>query len=127
MFKINQPAMALNSDDVPGATYKMWNTWQVPASSTPDHTLGWTATVARSAPGGYQITLVINCHGFYDKGSDGKLVGGFGLALGTGIRMARHAEVLDPRAVRLLHRDHGLRRRAHHGRNFVDGLIHGYD
>jgi hypothetical protein len=87
MFKINQPAMALNADDVPGATYKMWNTWQVPASSTPDHTLGWTATVARSAPGGYQITLIINCHGFYDEGSNGKLVGGFGLALGTGIRM----------------------------------------
>jgi hypothetical protein len=85
VIKIKQPAMALNAEDVPGAKYKMYNTWNVPSTDTPEHILGWTGSVARAAPGGYLPSLIINCHGYYGTGSDGHSVGGFGLKLGTGI------------------------------------------
>lgn len=79
--------MALNSDDVPGAGYRMWNTWEVPASDNPDHILGWCAQVASGAPGGFLKFLIINCHGFYNNTSRSG-TGGFGLKIGTGIRLA---------------------------------------
>jgi hypothetical protein len=85
VIKMRQPAMALNSEDVPGARYKMYNSWTVPGSERPEHILDWTARVASGAPGGKLSSLVVNCHGFYDKGSAGKMVGGFGLSLGTGV------------------------------------------
>ena len=84
MIKIQQPSMALNSHDVPGAGYRMWNTWNVPANDNPDHILGWCATVASSAPGGYLRCLIINCHGFYNNTSRSG-TGGYGLSIGTGI------------------------------------------
>lgn len=84
MIKIEQPSMALNSHDVPGAGYRMWNTWNVPANDNPDHILGWCATVGSSAPGGYLRCLIINCHGFYNNTSRSG-TGGFGLKMGTGI------------------------------------------
>src|SRR4051812_40447523 len=89
MFKIPQPAMALNAHDVPGARYKMWNTWTVPSSDNAKHILDWTGCVAHSAPGGYLPSVVLNCHGFYGAQSGtGTTVGGFGLKMGTGIRRA---------------------------------------
>lgn len=88
-IEVAQPSMALNSEDVPGARYRMWNTYNVPATHDPDHILGWCATVASSAPGGFLRMLVINCHGFYgSSGCGGGSTGGFGLSLGTGIRRA---------------------------------------
>ncbi len=81
MITIPQPAMALNAVDVPGPPYKMWNTYHVPSTHTADHILGWTATVAKGAPGGKLRALVINCHGYTSK-----KIGGYGLNLGTGIR-----------------------------------------
>jgi len=44
-IEIDQPSMALNSDDVPGTHYRMWNTWEVAANRTAADILGWTATV----------------------------------------------------------------------------------
>jgi hypothetical protein len=82
---IPQPSMALNAVDAPGKHYRMWNTWEIAATENIDHILDWTATVASGAPGGYLRVLVINCHGYYN-GSSRSSTGGFGLALGTGIR-----------------------------------------
>jgi hypothetical protein len=84
---IPQPSMALNSHDVPGAKYRMWNTWDVPANDNPGHILGWCASVASGATDGYLRVLIINCHGWY-SGSGRGATGGFGLSLGTGIRRA---------------------------------------
>jgi hypothetical protein len=86
MIKMRQPAMVLNADDVPGARYRMYNTWTVPSTDSPQHILDWSASVARAAPGGYLPSLILNCHGFYGAGSGGATLGGFGLKLGTGIR-----------------------------------------
>jgi len=85
MITIPQPSMALNASDVPGAKYKMWNTWEVPETETPDHILRWSAQVASVATGGYLRALIINCHGYYGFNAQGRLVGGFGMKLGTGI------------------------------------------
>jgi hypothetical protein len=82
-ISIPQPSMVLNSHDVPGASYRMWNTWNVPANDNPQHIMEWCATVASGATDGYLRVLVINCHGWYSGGT-----GGYGLSLGTGIRRA---------------------------------------
>jgi hypothetical protein len=63
MITLEQPSMALNAEGVPGPDYHMWNTWRVPATDSPSHILGWSATVAKGAPGGKLHNLVINCHG----------------------------------------------------------------
>ncbi|HYE72168.1 MAG TPA: hypothetical protein VEF04_02515 [Blastocatellia bacterium] len=68
------PHMVLNSHNVPEPEYKMWNTWKVAASESPDHMMDWIATVAKAAPGGKLATLVFNTHG----------CGAF-LGVGTGI------------------------------------------
>jgi hypothetical protein len=89
LIDIPQPAMAWNAKNVPGPDYKMWNTWQVDETQTPQHMLEWTAYVARTAPGGKLKSLVINCHGIYAKfgcNADGKSCkegGGFGLSIGA--------------------------------------------
>jgi hypothetical protein len=88
MFKLPSPAMALNSHDVPGARYRMYNTYEVPEGDDAAHLLGWIAAVARGAPGGVLNSVVLNCHGFYGTGMDGKLLGGFGLKMGKGILRA---------------------------------------
>ena len=55
--------MALNAADVPGPHYKMWNTWEIPASEDPNHILGWASAVAKGASGGKLNALVFNSHG----------------------------------------------------------------
>lgn len=79
--------MCLNAPDAPGAHYRMWNTWEVPATDNAEHILGWAAAVAGGAPGGSLKALVINCHGFYNSTTRSG-TGGFGLKLGTGIQRA---------------------------------------
>jgi len=85
-IEIDQPSMALNSDDVPGTHYRMWNTWEVAANRTAADILGWTATVAAGAPGGYLRSVIINCHGYYNGTDSRSDTGGYGLKIGTGIR-----------------------------------------
>jgi hypothetical protein len=84
MMEIPQPAMAMNSHDVPGAEYKMTNTWKVAADVTPQHMMGWAANVFKGfkekLPNNI-TTLIINCHGLLRNDR-----GGFGLDIGTGIR-----------------------------------------
>ena len=85
-IKVEQPAMALNSADVPGAKYEMWNTWTVDPKDNSDKIAGWIAKVATGAPGGRLRFVLWNCHGFY---AGGKLkTGGYGLKMGTGIYRA---------------------------------------
>ena len=84
-IEITQPSMALNSDDVPGTHYRMWNTWEVASDKTADDILGWTATVADGATDGYLRSVILNCHGFYNNTTRSG-TGGFGLKMGTGIR-----------------------------------------
>ncbi|MCI0335950.1 MAG: hypothetical protein L0226_00090 [Acidobacteria bacterium] len=85
MIKVDQPSMALNAVDVPGAHHMMWNTWTVAANETSGHILYWIASVVTGSPGGYLKMVILNCHGFYGTGSSGKSTGGFGLKLGQGI------------------------------------------
>lgn len=87
MIEIPQPSMALNAVDAPGARYKMWNTYDVPEDHDPIHILGWCAKVASEVTGGLKA-LVINSHGFYNKHPLLGGTGGFGIAIGTGIRRA---------------------------------------
>lgn len=57
------PHMALNSHNVPGTRYKMWNTWSVPKTTAVEHMVDWIATVADNAPDSYLQTLIFNSHG----------------------------------------------------------------
>ena len=56
--------MTLNSKvNPPIARYQMWNTWDIDATHSPEHIVGWSATVARRATGGKLKNLVIQSHG----------------------------------------------------------------
>jgi hypothetical protein len=87
MIKVPQPAMVLNSHNVPSAKYRMENTWDVGKNESPQKILGWVAHVLsgfdRSNPERDPITLIINSHGLAQSGR-----GGYGIAIGTGIRRA---------------------------------------
>jgi hypothetical protein len=63
MITLIQPSMALNAQDVPGPDYVMWNTWKVPQATPAVDVLGWTANVARGAPGGRLNAILLNGHG----------------------------------------------------------------
>ena len=80
MIQIPQPALALNSHNVPQPILRMWNYGVVPATNSPDEIMGWIQHIAASAPGRKLKSLVLNCHGM---GRSGQL--GYGLAIGTGI------------------------------------------
>lgn len=83
MIEIPQPALALNSHDVPQPILRMWNFGVVPASNSPVTIMGWIQHVAASAPNRRLKSLVLNCHGI---GRSGQL--GYGLSIGTGINHA---------------------------------------
>jgi hypothetical protein len=94
MIEIPQPSIALNSHDVPGTKYDMWETWQVPASASADWIASFCSILATGTDEGGVKCLVMNCHGNYDKGTkksgQPKLIetGGFGLGLGQGITLS---------------------------------------
>ncbi len=96
-IKIPQPAIVLNSQHFPSTKpggYKMANTYDVSASHSPSHMLGWAAEVMKGfkKDGAQTITMVINCHGreniTYDDKGNVTRHGGFGLRIGTGIHTA---------------------------------------
>ena len=94
MIEIPQPSIALNSHDVPGTKYDMWETWNVPASASADWIVAFTSILASGSSEGGVKCLVINCHGDYGKGTKksgkSKLIetGGFGLLLGEGFTLS---------------------------------------
>jgi hypothetical protein len=63
MIKIPQPAMVLNAENAPEPHYRMWNTRRVGSDEDPYWIMQNVASVARSAPGGKLVSLVINSHG----------------------------------------------------------------
>lgn len=93
-IKIPQPAIVLNSQDFPSTKrggYRMANTYDVSASHSPAHMMGWAAEVMKGfkKDGAKSITMIINCHGRERSvtRADGTKFssGGFGLKIGTGI------------------------------------------
>lgn len=91
-IEIPQPSIALNSHDVPGTKYDMWETWNVPANNTASDIMLKSMILGICADEDMKC-LVINCHGNYGKGTNSsgnpKLIstGGFGLSLGQGINL----------------------------------------
>lgn len=94
MIEIPQPSIALNSHDVPGTKYEMWETWNVPASASADWIVSFSSVLAAGAGEDGVKCLVINCHGYYRKGvnesGNERLIstGGFGFKIGQGIDYA---------------------------------------
>jgi hypothetical protein len=86
MILVPQPSMALNSVDVEGAHIQMWNTRLVQEQEKIENVLDNVASVANDAHNQKLQVLVINSHGFYRETNIGT-VGGFGIAIGTGIRL----------------------------------------
>jgi hypothetical protein len=85
MIKVPSPAMALNSHDVPGALYRLDNTWKVAKDESVQKICGWVAVVAadfKSRMPDKRFTVVFNSHGYCTVPSQG----GYGIAIGTGIR-----------------------------------------
>jgi hypothetical protein len=77
--------MALNSVDVPGAPYRLDNTWYVAKDESVQKICGWVAVVAadfKNKMPDKRFTVVFNSHGFCPLPSRG----GYGIAIGKGIR-----------------------------------------
>lgn len=67
MIRLEQPSLCLNSHDVPGPNYKMWQTKVVPEGTSPVGVVGMIIgadAVAKSAGRHGLRNIVINCHGF---------------------------------------------------------------
>ncbi|RJF89342.1 hypothetical protein D3874_22160 [Oleomonas cavernae] len=62
MIDIKAPHMGLNDERAP-VRVQMWNTWEVSKDENVEKIVGWTAQVAKGAPGGKLKELVISCHG----------------------------------------------------------------
>jgi hypothetical protein len=85
MIRVPSPAMALNSEDVPGASYRLDNTWYVLKLESPQKICGWIAVVAAKFKTDYpdqRVTIVFNSHGYCATADRG----GYGIAMGTGIK-----------------------------------------
>ena len=70
MIKMNAPSLALNSDDVPGPKYIMWQSFDVPRGSEAQWTVQQiinSDVMARAYQNSPLQNVVINCHG--DDGS----------------------------------------------------------
>lgn len=67
MYRLDRPNMAVNDMRVSGGSsyrrFQMWNTWDIDATETREHIVGWVASVARGADGGKLKHLVLSCHG----------------------------------------------------------------
>lgn len=89
MIKIPAPCMVMNSHNTIYPRFRHTNTWEVGEHVTAQGLLGWAAAVLAGFKKDYpsrRATLVMNCHGFYRIGSDRKGHGGYGLAMGRGVR-----------------------------------------
>jgi hypothetical protein len=100
MIKLAEPHMALNAQETDrslkknmGPLYKMWATYAVPETWSPQQIVDRIAATAKSAPSGRLGAVVLNSHGLFREvymmgSSSSQHVGGFGIGLGTGIRSA---------------------------------------
>ncbi len=99
MIKLAYPHMALNAQETDsslkknlGPPYKMWATYAVPETWSPLQVVDRILLSAQSAPHKKLGAVVLNSHGLfrnvYTSGADSqKYSGGFGVGLGTGIRL----------------------------------------
>ena len=79
MIMLEQPALCLNSDDVPGPHYNMWRTVTMRAGITPSEVVQAIIAAQVMAIGAEHSSLaniVINCHGY--EGGLGLSTGGHG-------------------------------------------------
>lgn len=86
MITVPQPSMVLNSSDVDGTPYQMWNTRLVQPHEEIGNVLDNVASVADGAYNKKLQVLIFNCHGIYRKSMTGE-IGGFGMKIGTGVRL----------------------------------------
>jgi len=84
MIKVPQPSMALNAPDSP-IRYRMHVTYDVPATEEIDVILRQVRQAALRERGKALNCLAISCHGLYRLDKQGRMMGGYGLALGRGI------------------------------------------
>ncbi len=63
MIRLEQPAMVMHSDDVPGYKYKMQFTEMLPDTTTVHHVVAKILVAAQSTPEKCLKNVVINCHG----------------------------------------------------------------
>ena len=67
MYRLPRPNMAVNDPRVSlgelTRRYRMWNTWDIAASESPEHIVEWIGEVARGARRGRLKNLVLSCHG----------------------------------------------------------------
>jgi hypothetical protein len=94
MIKMKNPSLAVNSNDVPGPDYRMWETVDADRGMTADDLVGEIVRVNRLALEYYRTPLqniVINCHGL--DGGGGLAIGGQGKELLT-VRNASAFSVL---------------------------------
>jgi hypothetical protein len=68
MIKLRQPALALNSFNVPNYEYSMWKTWKMPKNTTAWHVLHWILAACDQAPEQLLKHVVRHAHG-----GDGRL------------------------------------------------------
>jgi len=63
MIRLEQPALALNSYDVPGYKYKMQFTTNLPQTATVYNVVAQILLAIKNAAGNHLENVVINCHG----------------------------------------------------------------
>jgi hypothetical protein len=95
MIKLAEPHMALNALETNptlkknmGPLYKMRATCAVPETWSPQQVVEQIANTAKSAPGKRLGGVVLNSHGLFRDLVGSGYVGGFGIGLGSGIRLS---------------------------------------
>ena len=63
MIKLQQPSLALHSDDVPGYKYRMWQTWKMPRGASASDVVYWINWAIDRSPVMELNNVLINCHG----------------------------------------------------------------
>ena len=66
-IKLQQPSLALNSFNVPGYEYSMWQTWKMPKNATPRDVVNWILYACDHAPEMELKHVILNTHGLDGK------------------------------------------------------------
>ena len=98
-IRIPSPSIVLNSDDWDIRSFRMDISIEVPEKTRIDKVFDRAAKDCSQLKRDFDgaLTLILNCHGYYEEvkegktwygGQDKKLIPGFGIALGTGIKQS---------------------------------------
>ena len=95
MLRLAEPHMALNAQETDaalkkkmGRLYQMRVTVAVPETWSPQQIVDRILTTAQAAPGQRLGAVVLNSHGLFRNTYEHGYAGGFGIGLGSGIRLA---------------------------------------